>query len=1238
MNLINKTDCDMYDVINYTDVELYELLDLSNPTDRELEAKIIFLYRKYKNMQNSSGDQLAKFFQDIHNHFFENDSEPEEEEEDDEEEENSNIKEGMTTLLDAQKQQSFNVDASNKGNNKIVSDISTDNRTFLTDTQINIDSNKNKTATYSGGQSSSQKVNFIKQLDYSTDTTNPLLKETVTRVISIDSQYRADKNSLPTEFTFDLADSLKDVVSLSLYSVQIPYTWYTIAKSYGSNFFYIKGSSPGINNGNHDIQIAINPGNYDPNNLIIEINSSMVNTFKSYTDISFGESNINYNAGNSKSYIKIDITKQYNENSYELNFPYYTTPNIYENIGNLDDVARARNSIPAFLGLNQQSYKLNTLTSRILTTADYLTNNNMLYSIDQLSTTITVIKYTSIIDKTTSKASFYNPGVTPVDLSFNITLNLQLNGATKYSRNNILTDFSNQLFNSTYLSSESSIRLIEVTNIDDIRYDSTYGSYYFELELKPNRYTTNNTTNSKLFIQFPDETNIASTNTRIWTGTNINGLKSCFYFSNESNEMQLITSETPIVKQTNLYQILQGPYVILKCVNTNFISPANDISFNLKLNQSTNNTTYTISEMIDSINAGIIDQSFNKPFLDGLPNLSFDTLSNSILPSKTYVYEDADHNFSVAIDIAKSFGNNNYRIDFSGNENNGTFLNTFFFLGNNLTTFKPIIDSSLINIKSSFPVGLGGRVTIPNGSILFYVKPVQDMCGNELDDIGPIYYFDASENFSTYTTGQGLGNLSTKLTTYLQNYKYQGNYIFTSQTIFNITPALSSGEYNVSLDLYINRQITSYDYNIQFIDNVNPLYEANSNLNFWYDPLNIDSNVFIAKPFDLSNDSPFLTKYTNSTAITVKASRPIEVVTINFAYIPNTIKLIGYEDGVQTTLGTNDVEITIPIYDSTNNLIYYTRDMLLSTLNSLLAANPLSYGSYLYLTPPNIDHNYYLKIFTNINKIYTASDYKVVFYDAVSFVRCFTGAKGVQNTTWDSTLGWILGFRNSTYYILNEPSQLTTFDYYTSFLLSNSSGIFLPDSKNTITIVGDTGVSTNLFNYFMICLDDYNLNHLNDGLVTITGQDTSVSLPSYTDRSNFQCDPVTNQLTYNGNTREYYSQLTQKQLYSLAQKSNAKNTTASNILGGLSSSVYGRGPFSQDVFAVIPLKLNGLQNGQYIIEYGGTLQSNNRFYFGPVNIHRMTVKLISDKGNTVDLNGTNWSFSFICQQLYKQKK
>ena len=57
---------------------------------------------------------------------------------------------------------------------------------------------------------------------------------------------------------------MRDVVSLKLYSVHIPYNWYTISKNYGSNFIYIKGITNGINNGIYDLQkFEFREGKYD---------------------------------------------------------------------------------------------------------------------------------------------------------------------------------------------------------------------------------------------------------------------------------------------------------------------------------------------------------------------------------------------------------------------------------------------------------------------------------------------------------------------------------------------------------------------------------------------------------------------------------------------------------------------------------------------------------------------------------------------------------------------------------------------------------------------------------------------------------------------------------------------------------------------------------------------------------------------------------------------------------------
>jgi hypothetical protein len=172
----------------------------------------------------------------------------------------------------------------------------------------------------------------------------------------------------------------------------------------------------------------------------------------------------------------------------------------------------------------------------------------------------------------------------------------------------------------------------------------------------------------------------------------------------------------------------------------------------------------------------------------------------------------------------------------------------------------------------------------------------------------------------------------------------------------------------------------------------------------------------------------------------------------------------------------------------------------------------------------------------------------------------------------------------------------------------------------------------------MICLDDYNQNHLNDGLVTITTKDVNIPLPSYANKALFQCDPVTGKKVYNTLSTTDYSQLTQNQLYSLTEIANAKNnsTVTTTTTGNtVSSTSYGLGPFVQDVFGLIPMKVSGLANGSSYVEFGGTLQDQNRTYFGPVNIHRMSVKLVSDRGDVIDLNGANWSFSLVCEQLYK---
>jgi hypothetical protein len=78
---------------------------------------------------------------------------------------------------------------------------------------------------------------------------NPNLKNTTQRLVNIDSQYRQtitpnSENPLgpasPTNFTLDLTENLMNVLSIKLNTVQIPYTWYAIDVSSGTNLLFYK--------------------------------------------------------------------------------------------------------------------------------------------------------------------------------------------------------------------------------------------------------------------------------------------------------------------------------------------------------------------------------------------------------------------------------------------------------------------------------------------------------------------------------------------------------------------------------------------------------------------------------------------------------------------------------------------------------------------------------------------------------------------------------------------------------------------------------------------------------------------------------------------------------------------------------------------------------------------------------------------------------------------------------------
>jgi len=737
----NKKQEDIYDVSTYTDNELLELLDLNNPTDRELEAKIIFMIKKYSNMQNKSGDQFAKFFTDIYNHFFEVDNTQEEEEET-----NENIKISITENFENNIQ-------------TISQQPQQQQQQPLQEQQPQQQNNQ---------QMQTQNIGFIKPLDYAPDQLNPLLNQTIKRIISIDSQYRDDKTTLTTDFAFNLSTPLKDVVSLKLYSVHIPYTWYTISKSYGSNFFYLKGNVPGIiNNPSQNIMIDISAGNYTPQELVTSINNSITLKKQVYSDVNFGNTNISYNSNTSLATINIDITKQFNENSYYLQFENFTSPVNGDTSRNL--------SIPSFLGFNYQKYDTNVLNSppifpiynpNLISELD----STPLFKIDTTNNYFSIIKYIGNYNTSTKTIDPFNLSTATIDLSFNIILSNLIIGR-KYSRNDIWNEVQNQISNCTYLSNESYFQRINITDTSNINFPNSY----FQMKLKPNRYTTNNISNSKVAVIFPNESSI-------WTSST-----SCFGFVNQINDMNSIVAETKAVPQTINYDVLGRPKIFITCSAEHFISPLNNIEIDVQ--GSPIGLPYTTNQYISAINTGIVNATQLTPFLGGSLTTDYNYIySPYVTPQHSYAYIDDNDYFNLFLTINKNFNQSMYRLDLT---------NTFLYdnlnlgnVGNNSNNPQNVTQNDTLSIQ--------GIVTNNNLLITSGEMPKLDLNNVKLKisfDVSGVTY--GSSTYGNLYLSKGDQNyLDNNIN---NNWYLQGNaYVITETTYI-----VRSNQFNINGNMYV---------------------------------------------------------------------------------------------------------------------------------------------------------------------------------------------------------------------------------------------------------------------------------------------------------------------------------------------------------------------------------------------------------------------------------------------------
>ena len=1143
------------DISNYTDEELYEILDLDSPSDGVLESRIIQEINKYKDSTNENDKLLASFFSSVYDHFFD-----------------ANV---MGDVVD----------------DEVYGDGDEDDELIEYTGPVADDNAVEKNETLVSGQ---QNIELSKPVTVASGTLNPVLQQTVKRIMSIDSQYRDTNYPLSTDFTFNLSEPLKDVLALRLYSISIPYTWYTVNNNFGSNFILLKGNVAGINNGDYDYKFEIGAGNYTQQNMIDAINKKIDIIKANNTDVSFGATQISYNIDNSKATFEIDIEKNYNELSYYVYFPTWTSPND-PTPNDPTNPGKRFQSIPGFLGFNFDTYYINSIRS---TRFSPINDDIQRFTIEDTNKTFNIIVYQGPNEYSSESTIQY---------TINVTLDLENTNNIEYSRNRLIAAINDALNdalnNNSNLTSESSFYKTIINNVDVI----DNGSSFFTLSIFLNRSNVYLEPNSKVYIEFPDETSISDNTKRIWTGSS-----SCFRFASRSYEMNDITGETPVIKQEEEEIVVnRNLYIEIKCVNPyGYGNNSTNLIYDNSLND------YTIYIPNSDVNGYTLEQFVNA-FNDGLSTTIDNNPNGEINSSNSGFSLTNDSKVEFKMDILKTFNDNDYHGDISNSTYGQSFLTkilniaegstqdyidgSFVDLGttNTFSAVFPtnnqyVIDTSfvlavyptsvgnnkadpyIVNIEDSLPIVL-------NQDVSYHSFPIT--LNNAIDEIPPLF----NHLFTEFTDPDGDHVLSNCIL----SVKIAGQSLLTA-----------------TLTVIVEKYLDETDFTIQFfdpslsaqqIDISNTYYVSDLEFNpdYVYDP------IIQTPPIDISTINQESPGYRTDTLSLI----PITVNQITLDETNNRFQLIPHESGVTSSNGENDITITIPP-DT------YNRTELIAEMNAQLLTNNLTQASYFNIIEDALQNREYIRFHTNVLKQYTSEDFKLEFYSEETFTSCYATVSSVRSTTFDSTLGWLLGFRNRTTYELND----TTIENYSN----NSNGI--------ITIKGDSTVSVELYDKLFLVIDDYNQNRLNDGLITNVPTQEISTLPSYALRNSILCDPGSQTSRVSANEKVNYNRLTERQLFSINAINNEQANSSYNITANRKLN-----PYSKDTFAVIPIKVSSLQNGDLYTEFGGTLQNQERIYFGPVNIKRFTVRLMTDRGDPVDLNNADWNFSLVAEQLYQNQ-
>lgn len=425
---------------------------------------------------------------------------------------------------------------------------------------------------------------------------------------------------------------------------------------------------------------------------------------------------------------------------------------------------------------------------------------------------------------------------------------------------------------------------------------------------------------------------------------------------------------------------------------------------------------------------------------------------------------------------------------------------------------------------------------------------------------------------------------------------------------------------------------------LNFLDNASQLLIQDTYFNTNDQQAFLTLQPYPEKHSGFNNDSVFL--------------KPIQKDNLNQNLKHTTSQIINLDSQYRETILPFDISNSSSISSSTDYIVNFTQT-LKNVLSLKLYSVQVPYTWYTF--DENLGNNFFLmggdKIelpsgnYTNeelTNKLNTlvtdvsfnlntnngkisienkGSDISFVFYDTNSSEFTQSNSKYAIIPKLNYNLGWSMGFR---------PNYSNTDSTDISYTVTSGS-----------TLTAESIVDTYGTKYVYVVIDDYNQNHMNKGLVAIDVDKHFISNTNYKTDLSINCITNTDCNTRQSNTgltsAQYgssrtkangFNKLTKSQTYTHNEISNYRKTFSDK-----NSRIYAA--TTSNVFAVIPLDKNALETGSIITENGGPLQLNSRNYFGPVDIEKMRIRLVDDRGENIHLHGGDWVLNIVAECLYK---